>query len=351
MKKRRKLILKAVVAAAFLVLVFVLALSIGTNKSQKTPAQPKNEKPLFTFATAGDLGSSPNTKLVLKQIKNSRADFALALGDLSYSTTPTEQGWCDFVASIVGKNYPFMLVTGNHDTDEPLRPGEYKDDIGKYEACLPNRMQNLVGKYSQQYYFDYKGVARFIQIAPDMEVDGHHYRYTSGDADYKWLTKTINDARGDNIPWVIVSMHKNCVSAGIKACEIGEDLFNLLVKSNVSLILQGHDHNYQRSKPFKLNSKCKSINKAKVNTNCVRNVANTYSQASGTTVVINGTGGMSLYNVSVNEPVMSYFAKVHAANLSPAYGAFVVSVYGDKLQLKFIDTNGAVQDSFQITKN
>lgn len=44
-------------------------------------------------------------------------DLHLALGDLSYDTTGSEQAWCDLVTEPVGNGFPFELLSGNHEAN------------------------------------------------------------------------------------------------------------------------------------------------------------------------------------------------------------------------------------------
>ena len=86
-------------------------------------------------------------------------------------------------------------------------------------------------------------------ISPGLTfTNGGLYDYSVGTTHYNWVSNTIDSARATGIKWVIVGMHKNCISMGRMTCQIGPDIFNLLVSKKVDLILQGHDHNYQRSK-------------------------------------------------------------------------------------------------------
>jgi hypothetical protein len=78
----------------------------------------------------------------------------------------------------------------------------------------------------------------------------------SADAEYckdgetsncNWLEARTDEAKSKGL-WTIVSMHKVCVTVGKKICEVGAELFNLLLERKVDLVLQGHEHGCQRSK-------------------------------------------------------------------------------------------------------
>ncbi len=302
----------------------------------------------FTFTTVGDLGSTTNTDGVLNGIAASGAQFHLALGDLSYSTVGAEGVWCNYVQSKVGATFPFELVSGNHDAD-----GSPNGHIDNFVACLPDRIGNLTGTYGKEYYFDYSNLARVIMISPNLTLDGETYTYTVGNAHYNWLANAIDGARAANIPWVIVGMHKVCITIGVKSCEIGPDVLNLLVSKKVDLILEGHDHNYQRSKQLALNAQCAAIVPNMYNANCVSDdgADQQYPKGGGAVLMIVGTGGQSIYPSNHTDSEVGYFARyVRAFDEVARYGFLQVNVTSSQLNAQFVGTSSGstFTDSFVI---
>jgi hypothetical protein len=216
----------------------------------------------FVFTAAGDYGSSKVTTATLDLIARSGANFNLALGDLSY-TDASESVWCDYVRSRVGDSFPFQLVAGNHE-------GDFGGDghNSEFAACLPDRMDS-VGDYPEEYYFDYRGLARFIVISPDLTIEGKHYIYGDANEHYEWVAKAIDDARAADIPWVIVGMHKNCRSVGEYYCNIYQELMSLLVEKKVDLVLQAHDHTYQRTRQLDTGPTCAIVKVDSFDDDCV----------------------------------------------------------------------------------
>src|SRR5439155_5589275 len=105
-------------------------------------------------------------------------------------------------------------------------------------------------------------LARVIMISPSITMpDGTTFDYTANppSAHYQWLVDAIDGARATGIRWVIVGMARDCVTAGEKSCEIGQDVFNLLVSKKVDLILEGHEHGYERSKQLTIGGGCPAI--------------------------------------------------------------------------------------------
>ena len=114
---------------------------------------------------------------------------------------------------------------------------------------------------------------------------------------YNWVANTIDSARAAGIKWVIVGMHKPCLSMD-GTCYIGNAIMNLLISKKVDLILQAHDHKYQRSKQLALNgSTCPAIQAdTTYNNACVVNDGSTgnYTKDAGPVIDIIGTVGETL---------------------------------------------------------
>ena len=230
----------AMVAAAVLVCPMLAVAAAAETPASSSPAS-------FSFAAAGDFGANANTSKVLTAMAGAQVDFGLALGDLSYGEISPESAWCDYVQSQVGGSFPFELVAGNHDAN-----GSTQGQIANFAGCLPHRLSPLTGVYGQQYYFDYPAdppLARFIMISPNLAFPGGSTdRYDKGSVQAQWLSDAIDSARAAGIRWIVVGMHEVCLTAGEMSCQIGTDLVNLLVAKKVDLVLQGHEHGYERSK-------------------------------------------------------------------------------------------------------
>jgi hypothetical protein len=289
------------------------------------------------FAAAGDHGSGAATTASLRALAASGATFYLALGDLSYGSARTEPEWCERVRASVGARYPFELVAGNHDASS-------NGLIDNFAACLPDRM-GAHGRYGAEYYFDYGTLLRVIMIAPDLTIGGQSYRYVPGNSHYVWLSQRIDEARAAGIPWVVVGMHKVCITMGEKKCEIGVDLLNLLISKRVDLILEGHDHTYQRSKQLTCAFKNSFVR------TCVADdgADGTYTKGAGAVLVIAGAFGESFHEINTRDPEAGYFARWMGGGANPTYGFVKYVVTSDRLSAQYVGTSGGTfTDSFRI---
>jgi hypothetical protein len=315
--------------------------------SVTTPEAPTS----VVFVASGDHGANARTDASLAALDASGVSFYLALGDMDYEQTVSDEAWCDYVKAglpSLGPAFPFQLVAGNH--EEQGGSGGY---IINHAACLPDRLNSTLSptsQYAAEYYFDSPPGAplvRVIMIAPDLLIENVAYDYRVGTPHYSWLSGAIDDARASGIPWVVVGMHKVCITAGRKGCEIGADLMNLLIEKKVDLVLQGHDHNYQRSKQLSLTpSTCPAVPIGAYDPDCVVDdgVDGVYPKGAGTLFVIGGTFGMGLYELNPSDPEAPYFAGSDATTS----GFTKYTVTADRIEARFVNSLGAFTDAFTI---
>jgi hypothetical protein len=302
----------------------------------------------FSFAAAGDHGANSQANASLAALDQSGVSFYLALGDIDYDEVNPDSAWCTYVQSrlptLGGATFPFQMLAGNH--EEQGGPDGY---IMNHAACLPDRLSST-GMYAAQYYFDYPSNAplmRVILISPDLVVENVNYQYTVGSGHYNWLESAIDGARSAGIPWVAVGMHEVCITAGNKECTIGTDLLNLLLEKRVDLVLQAHDHNYQRSKQLAHSPDCEAIAAGAYNASCVVDdgLGGTFAKGAGPIFVINGMFGKCCVSVNPSDAEAGYFPVMS----SESAGFTQYTVEHDQLQAQFVATSGSHTDSFMIS--
>jgi len=300
----------------------------------------------FVFAAAGDHGATHVTAASLARLDASGAAFYLGLGDLDYDQTATDEAWCEFVSTrlpALGPAFPFELVSGNHESHLSIH-----GDIRNHAACLPDRL-GASGTYAAEYYFDYPAgspLMRVIMIAANLNVGGEFYDYSAGTAHYNWLSAAIDSGRAAGIPWIVVGMHEVCLSTGLKTCQVGPDLMNLLAAKRVDLVLQAHDHNYQRSKQLAHSPACAAVQPLAYNPACVAEdgADGEYGKGSGTVFVVAGTFGLCCYAVNPADAEAGYFAVINAT--SAGFARF--RVRADSIEAEFVPSAGAFTDAFVI---
>jgi hypothetical protein len=291
----------------------------------------------FVFTAAGDHDNNSNSVASMDKVKASGSNFYLALGDLSYEAGG-EQAWCNMFKSRFNH---VEILAGNHDVGESAG-----GNINNYIQYCPYTLNSiLTGSYGKQYYFDYPAtnpIARFIMIAPDVAGSLNINYTTTSSAGYVFTKNAIDDAQADGIKWIIVGMHKNCISTGSKSCEIGTTIMNLLINERVDLILQSHDHNYQRSHALS----CITTNT--VNSACIGDSGsdNLYIKGRGPVIVINGEFGRPLYDVAWADSESGYFAAIS----STSFGLSKYTVTNTQITSEYLKSSstGTWSDTFTI---
>ena len=332
----------------------LLLLACGALPTAGTPVTTSSNVPQvtpvvsFAFAAAGDIGASSAVTASLQALTASGADFFLALGDMSYDDIKPESGWGAYIKEHLGETYPFQLLVGNHE-EYPSGPNGFIDN---FAACLPDRL-NVTGSYAHRYYFDYPPgapLARFVLIDPDLNRGGTKAQFCKGGEtdNCGWLQERIDEAKQQGL-WTIVGMHKNCLTMGVKSCEIGADLLNMLVDLKVDLVLQGHDHGYQRSKQLSLTAGCLLVPTDAYNANCVADDGSdgVYKRHMGLVFAITAVIGRGPYPANPFDTDAPYFAAWMDA-AAPSNGVLQFTVTQDQIDAEFIPSVGAFSDHFII---
>jgi PKD repeat protein len=326
--------------AQFAVAAMVVAL-VGAGST----AQSADEPGVVHFTAVGDFGSNTRTNAVLDAMNTADPDLTLALGDLSYGGPGSEQSWCDRVTSRMGAGYPFELISGNHESN-----GQ-DGNINDFSACLPNQLPGVVGTYGRQWYVDVPQVdplVRFVMVSPALPFPDSTWSYAAGTPRYDWTVAAIDGARANEIPWVVVGVHKPCYSMGVYTCEIGADFTNMLISKRVDLVLHGHEHLYQRTHQLGMRSGCATVPAGTADTDCLADTDGTMSQGFGTVFATSGLGGQERRNVTTTDAEAAYFATASAGNQSPTDGFLDVRVTADDLAASFVPVGGTFTDAFTI---
>jgi len=304
------------------------------------------------------MGYNPMAANTIKGIAAAGVDFALHLGDMAYDQIYPETAWCDFIKDPkggVGPDFPYQIVTGGHDLGKGPGPAaQYRTLIDKYVTCLPDRMGST-GTYGKEYFFDHPAAApllRTIMISPSITMpDGTEYDYAPGTANYQWLVDAIDSARAAGIRWIAVGMARNCISTGEKRCEIGLDLFNMLINKRIDLILQGHEHGYARSRQLSTGPACPSFPVNTVVASCFADDGSTdaYVKGNGPIVVIAGTLGIGLRPMDPKDSEAGAFRAIMGSNIDRTHGFMKFTVNAERIQAQFVATSkGTFGDQFTI---
>lgn len=273
----------------------------------------------FNIAAVGDWACNDNSQNTLKNIVSKKPELIIALGDLSYQRTA--ECWFDIISSVDNIT---RIVRGDHDND--FRMSQY--------------MQHF--NMSKEFYSFNNGNIHFLIMSTEIpyELGSEQYEFVKSDLE--------NASTNSTIDWIITAYHqpayisqndcKGC-SPRVTLRELYHPLFD---KYNVDLVLQAHNHNYERSYPILYNS-MDSENPLIVNSN-----KNSYNydtdNSHGVIFATVGTGGGELNNFEVKVP---YVVTQHRG-----FGFLNIELTnnGTRLNSTFYANDGTLADHFTIDK-
>jgi hypothetical protein len=282
----------------------------------------------FNFAAVGDWECTSHTIDTVNNMLDKKPELVIGLGDFSYK--PTTDCWFKIVDPI---DEIMKITIGNHDEDSSAELNSLMSHF------------NLTKPY---YSFDYQNIHFTVIYSSPGETSHHTIKapLTEGSDQYEFIKNDLAKASTDpNIDWIVAVYHKFAYSSPSTLDtknEIRNILHPLFDRYGVDLVLQGHQHNYQRSYPMKYN-KDNPVDPVITTDSDNRN---TYTTSEGPIFVTVGTGGATLFNLTGKAP---YIASQHVG-----YGILNVDVInnGKTLSAKFYeDGTGIIKDKFTITKS
>jgi len=272
----------------------------------------------FNIAAVGDWACNTNTENTVKNIVTNKPQLVVALGDLSYQRDP--DCWFNIISPIDNIT---TIVRGDHDNDRRM-----------------NAYMQHFNMTKEFYSFNRAGVHLLVMSTESpYEINSEQYRFVKAD-----LENASTDA---NVQWIIVAYHQPAYtspttcggcSPRVMLREVYHPMFDMY---GVDLVLQAHDHNYERSYPIIYNKDESSNPITLVPKNDSYNKSSTNSN--GTVFATVGTGGGELNKFEGKAP---YIAKQFTG-----FGFLNIEVTNDgTLSGTFIANDGTIIDNFKLNK-
>jgi predicted phosphodiesterase len=277
----------------------------------------------FNFVVAGDFSCNKEAKKTVNNMATKKPEIVLTVGDHSYRKSA--DCWFDTVSPL-DTDSKLKIAFGEHDID---------DNLTKYKTYL--RHFNLTDPY---YSFDYRNVHFLAMATPKNMV----IPYMSNSTQYNFVKNDLKSAHENkNVNWIVVLSYRplySSTSIHSGKAEL-QDLYHpLFDKYRVDLVLQGHNHNYQRTYPLRYNiadshSPIILDNNASIYNN----------ELNGPIFVTVGTAGEILHNFINQKPfVKTQFLRHGFLNLE-------VTNNGSNMTGTFYENNGLIsEDQFTILK-
>jgi hypothetical protein len=217
------------------------------------------------------------------------AGVLLTLGDNDYTESPPDfrRNWHDAFGWLDGAGVRPRGTLGNHDVR--VQSGRYEFDALR----MP----------SSHYERSFPGLDLFVLNSNSV-----------GDRQTRWLRRHL---AASDASWKIVSLHHPPYSCGgyLSDSAVVSRWVPLFERFGVTLVLAGHDHNYQR-----------------------------FAAKKGVTYVVHGGGGQELYSLRgcpAGYPTRAFARRAH--------GFLDVVVRSDAVRLKAVNLSGKVIDRHVIT--
>jgi hypothetical protein len=273
----------------------------GINKIafRSTPANPPvPEQPgSWKFSVLGDYGGghSPQDEIATNVLRG-KPDVLLTVGDNVYYNGLEEE---------FQKKWDPPQFFGRLREELAVRPSIGNHDVRKAPDVKPYFKRFPELDNARFYSFDQKGV-HFVSLDSTESLE-------PGSPQLSWLDQDLGRSNAD---WKVLYFHHPLNPSSFR---LGSNpnlgiLAPLMAKHGVDLVLTGHEHNYQRTKPLNEN---------------------------GTIEVITGGGGQSLHPFVKKQQDFSAYRDVD-------FGHVEVEVTNDELVGRYIVRDGSVRDTFVI---
>ena len=281
----------------------------------------------FNFAAAGDWGCNERAQRTVSNMQNKSPSLVLALGDYSYEKNG--ECWLKMMSPLINKT---KIVIGEHDFDE-----------NNY-----SRLQNYVNRFNLSdpfYSFNYRNV-HFLALSSIIPFNNQSLQFNVLRDDSRQKEFVSNDlyaaSQNKSIDWMVVYVYRPMYTSPTvhPARESLRDSYHPLFDMyGVDLVLQGHNHNYQRSYPMRYNATNSS-------TPIITNAhVDSYDEPNAPIFTTVGTAGAEQYNFTGQAPyIVKQFDRFGFLNVN-------VADNGTKMVGTFYDnTQGTAKDQFTIKK-
>lgn len=199
----------------------------------------------FTFLAFGDSGMGTDGQVkIARRMNTESVSVALPLGDLAYPTgtyQQLEERYFNVYAPLMGRT-PFFATPGNHDY--------YQEEAAPLlDSCVVPDDNVRAEDINRYYSFDW-GPVHFVAIDSNTPLAACA---NGEEAMLRWLERDLSQTRKF---WRIAYMHHPPYPSGahefeIEAERVRKYLVPIFEKYGVQLVLSGHEHSYQRSKPMR----------------------------------------------------------------------------------------------------
>ena len=275
-----------------------------------------SSKESVTFAALGDWGCSGYSSQITKMVEKVNPNLVLGLGDYVFDNNTS--CFFDMIEPVAHK---MKIAFGKHDVNSP--------------SVFQDYMKHF-GLRSQYYSYDFENV-HFTVISTEIPFRMGYPQYDFVKAD---LERASKDSK---IDWLVVYFHRPVYTSASfdvqKAEAIRETYHPLFDAYNVDLVLQAHNHYYQRTYPLTFNPSNES------NPFVIDSEYSRYEDPNGTIFLTVGTGGGDLHHPKFHN---NYVVNTHVGR---GFMMIEIDLNSNELNAQFYSLDGKIIDNFTIGKS
>lgn len=336
---------------------------------------PETGKPgFYRIAAVGDCGNnSINQRHVkeqlIKYLGNNYMDAWLLLGDNAYNDGTDAQFQSNFFniyKDDLLKKYPLFPTPGNHDyhdTDLTAKYAQETHETAYYQNfSMPTKGESGgVASNTQAFYSFDIGNIHFLSLDSYGKEDKAYRLYDTIGPQVQWIKKDL--AMNKNKGWVIAFWHHPPYTMGShnsdkeeELVKIRENFIGIIERAGVDLVLNGHSHDYERSrlmtghygmensfdaKKHNLSSSSGRYDGGADSAPYVKDAAH----QKGTVYVVSGSAG----KLGGQQPGYPHDAMYFSD--ADHGGSSMLEIQENRLDLKWICADGEIRDQFTLMKN
>jgi hypothetical protein len=284
------------------------------------------------------------------------------------------------------RSVPFYTVMANHDVSGKNPKGgpgadftKYPDSLG-YFTNMHLPLNGFDSKTPTPVFGDATNIKIFSEAAGDRFPRMGNYSFDYGDGHFLCLDSNVyvdptsaalqdwveQDLTGTDAKWKIVVHHHPAYNVGLEHFheQHMRVLSPIFEKHGVAVVLSGHEHNYQRTRPLRF--KPSDISGAADVDGKNRLVPGAFaidrkydgmgnSRPDGIIYVTTGAGGKHLYDEAMNHNPKNWlheeddFADYVASVISDRHSLTVIDLDAHSLSMKQIDQWGNVVDHWTVS--
>ena len=268
----------------------------------RTPPRNRRNRARTRIAIIGDSGSGTSNQLaVAQQLASWKPHLMLHTGDVVYSRGEQENYNPRFFGPYQNtlRSAPIFPSIGNHDT-------------GNINVYLENFILPSSGSGTERYYSFNYGPIHFVALDSNLPYDPSSEQFS-------WLEADLD---GTHNHWVIIYFHHPAFSSSHhgNTNTVISSLVPLFERCRVDLVLNGHDHNYERFAPINL----------------------TGVQKRGVRYIVTGGGGRKLYSQTIEQEESKFFLS--------QYHFLTLRIRARQLIGSAISLRGKTLDRFRIRR-